>query len=275
MLAPVLRQRGTETVATRKPAAPKSQSDKIREAQAPAPQPARKDDGRPTNNLVAAREAEERGLHKLLADLRPLISDVDAASAIVKTKRDAVSKRLDQGAADGYPKGMVRKMLKETAVTGERKNQREEWELEVRWRQWLGLPATTQPDLEDRTPSAARDEQDWLGDGYASGLRGDACDPKARGVPDRLHQPWMAAWGEGQTKLALSLGKPPRSGPILGVVEGGKDLGGEMLNAIAEVEPEIVAQAQADHGEDTSEEDAEAEAMAERLEGTAANSEPI
>lgn len=233
------------------PRKPRSQSDKIKDQQAPAPQPARKDDGRPTNNLQAIREAEERGLHKLLAQLRPLIGEVDAASAVVKTKRDIVNKVLDQGVADGYPKGMVRKMLKETAVTGERKNQREEWEMEVRFRQYLGLPALTQADLEDRTPEAAKDEQDWIGAGYGAGLRGDACDPVAAGVPDRFHQKWMEAWGEGQTKLALSLGKPPRSGPSLGVIDGGKgktDLGADVLAAIREEETEIVDQVIHDHG---------------------------
>lgn len=236
------------------PRKPRSQSDKIQDLKAGgnAPAPERKDDGLPTNNLQAMREAEEKGLHKLLAEVRPLLNAVDAAASIVKEKRDLVNKRLDQGVADGYPKGLVRKMLKETAVTGDRKNQREEWEMEVRFRQYVGLPALTQSDLEERVPDAARDEIDWIGDGYSAGLRGDACDPKGHQVPDRFHQKWMEAWGEGQTKLALSLGKPARPAPTLGVIDGGKgqDLGSETLAAIGEAEPEIVAQVQDDHGDD-------------------------
>lgn len=234
------------------PRKPKSQSDQIKDMSAPAPAAdnGRKDDGRPKNNLQAIKEEEERGLHKLLAEVRPLLNAVDAASAIVKEKRDLVNKRLDQGVADGFPKGMVRKMLKETAVTGDRKDQRKEWEMEVRWREYLGLPAMTQSDLEARMPDAAKDEQDWIGAGYGAGLRGDSCDPKAAGVPDRFHQKWMEAWGEGQTKLALSLGKKVPAKPALGVIEGGKgsDLGADVLEAIGKAEPEIVAQAVADHG---------------------------
>jgi len=235
------------------PRKPRSQSDEIK---AMAATPERKDDGRPTNNLQAVREAEERGLHKLLAEVRPLLAAVEEAQAVVKGKRDQVNKRLDQGVADGFPKGMVRKMLKETAVTGERKNQREEWEMEVRWRQYLGLPALTQADLEDRIPEAAKDEQDWIGAGYGAGLRGDSCDPVGHRVPDRFHQKWMEAWGEGQTKLAMSLGRPARPAPDFDVIDGGKgkapaaDLGAEVLAAIAEEEPEIVGQVIEDHGDE-------------------------
>ena len=236
-------------MAPTKPRKPRSQSDKIADMH----KPERKQDGNPTNNLQAMREAEERGLHKLLAEVRPLIAEVDAAAAVVKTKREAVNKRLDQGVADGYPKGMVRKMLAETAITGERKNQREEWEREVRYRTYLGLPAETQPDLEDRVPEAARDEQDWRGAGYAAGLRGDACNPKAAQVPDRFHQAWMEEWHNGQSKLAEAMGRKAQPKPDFDVIDGGKgkpaDLGAETLQAIGEAEPEIVQQVVDDHNE--------------------------
>lgn len=234
-------------MAPRKPK-PQSQSDQIKAQSAPPPV-ARKDDGTPKNNLLAVREAEGLGLIGLLSALRPLIADVDAASAIVKTKREAVNKRLDQGVAEGYPKGLVRKMLKDTAVTGDRKNLREEWEMEVRFREYVGLPAMTQTDLEARMPDAAKDEQDWRGAGFAAGLRGDSCDPVGAGVPPRFHQAYMEDWGTGQQRLAMSLSKPDRPAPALGVIKGGKgqDLGREVLKAIGEAEPELVNQVIEDH----------------------------
>jgi hypothetical protein len=154
--------------------------------------------------------------------------------------------------------------IAETAVTGDRKNQREDWEREVRFREYLGLPAMTQTDLEARMPEAAKDEQDWIGAGYGAGLRGDACNPQAFDVPQRFHQKWMEAWGEGQTKLAMSLGRKPQPKPDFDVIDGGKgkapDLGAEVLNAIAEEEPEIVAQVLEDHGDGPDlQEDAEAD----------------
>lgn len=259
------------------PRKPRSQSDKIRDQQAPTPQPVRKDDGAPTNNLQAVREAEEKGLHRLLSDVRVLQGPLEEAMALVKTRREAVNKRLDQGVADGYPKGMVRKMLAATAVTGERKNQRAEWEMEVRFRQYLGLPAMTQSDLEDRMPDAAKDEQDWIGAGYGAGLRGDSCNPKAADVPDRFHQVWMEAWGEGQAKLAMAMGKKPAPKPSLGVIEGGKDkpadLGAEVLDAIREEEPEIVAGVEADHGDGDLQEDADADPGI--VDDANANGEPV
>jgi len=264
-------------MAPRKPK-PQSQSDQIRAQNAPA-KVERKDDGIPKNNLQAILEAEEKSLHRLLSDVRGLQGPLEEALAVVKTRREAVNKRLDQGVADGHPKGLVRKMLTETAVTGERKSQREEWEREVRYRQYLGLPAMTQSDLEARMPDAAKDEQDWIGAGYGAGLRGDSCDPKAAHVPDRFHQKWMEAWGEGQTKLALSLADPAR--PTLGVIKGGKgqDLGAEILDAVAEVEPEIVGQVIEDYeGADSADPEDEAEddsADADLAGAETANTEPV
>lgn len=230
---------------------PKSQSDKIRDQQEAAQKakkaaqsPERKDDGAPVNNLQAILEAEERGLHRLLADLRPLIADVDAASAIVKTKREAVNKRMDQGVADGFPKGMVREILKEMAVTGARKDVRQEWEMLVRFRTYVGLPAATQTDLEARMPDAAKDEFDWRGSGYTAGLRGSAADPKADGCPQRFEQAWLEEYHKGQEKNALALsGDAKPKAPAKGK---GADLGAETLKAIAEAEPEIVEQVKQD-----------------------------
>lgn len=260
------------------PRKPRSQSDKIRDQQASTPQPERKDDGRPTNNLQAIREAEEKGLHRLLSDVRTLQGPLEEALALVKTRREAVNKRLDQGVADGYPKGMVRKMLAATAITGDRKDQRAEWEMEVRFRTYLGLPAMTQADLEDRMPNAAKDEQDWIGAGYGAGLRGDSCNPKAFDVPDRFHQVWMEAWGEGQTKLAMAMGKKPPKKPDLGVIQGGKDgptdLGAETLKALGEAEPELVDQVVQDHADG---DDVEGQRAADdaAFDQEPANSEPV
>lgn len=196
---------------------PKSQSDKVRDLaeERERRQPAdRKDDGTPKNNLQAIREAEQAQLLSVLANLRTATAEVEKAQAVVKEKRDVVNSILDQAQAAGFKKGEVRELLKDTAVKGTRKDLREAEERRVRFREYVGLPVGTQPDLLDRMPAGAMDEVDWRGHGYTAGLRGDACDPKAASVPDRFHQTWMEEWGRGQETLAWSLNpsKKPKPG---------------------------------------------------------------
>lgn len=189
---------------------PKSQSDKIRDMHKPA-KVERKDDGTPKNNLEAIREAEQAQLLSVLAKMRTATADVEAAQAVVKQKRDVVNSILDQAQAAGFKKGEIRELLAETQVKGTRKDLREAEERRTRFREYLGLPVGTQPDLLDRMPEAAKDELDWRGHGYTAGLRGDDPDPKAAGVPERFTQAWLEEWHRGQEKNAWAMspeGKP-------------------------------------------------------------------
>lgn len=155
----------------------------------------RKDDGIPKNNLEAVREAEAAQLLSFLAKARPLISAVDAAKAVVKDKQAAVDELLNLAAAAGFKKGEMRSLLKDTAVTGARKDLREAEERRVRFRRYCGLPVGETDEL---VPEAAKDEFDWRGHGYTAGLRADKPDPKAAQVPDRFHQAWLEEWHKGQ-----------------------------------------------------------------------------
>lgn len=193
---------------------PKSQSDKIRDIHAPPKvETGRKDDGGAKNNLQAIREAEQAQLLSVMANLRTATAEVEKAQAVVKEKRDVVNSILDQAQAAGFKKGEVRELLKDTAVKGTRKDLREAEERRVRFREYLGLPVGTQPDLLERMPDGAMDELDWRGHGYTAGLRGDSCDPKAASVPDRFHQAWMEEWGRGQEKIAWSLNPSKKANP--------------------------------------------------------------
>lgn len=192
-------------------AKPKSQSAEIadlaaaRKVKEGAVETGRKDDGAPKNNLQAIREAEQAQLLSVLAKLRPLQANIDAAKVVLKGAQDEFSAMLDHAQSVGFKKYEIKDLLKDTAVTGARKDLREAEERRTRFREYLGLPTGTQGDLLDRQPDAAKDELDWRGHGYTAGLRGDPRDPKAAGVPDRFHQAWMQEHERGQETNAWSL----------------------------------------------------------------------
>lgn len=188
--------------------------DDARKAKADSPL---KDDGLPKNNRQAMEDAEQAQLLSALSQIRPLIADVDAAKAVVKAKQELVTAALDRAAAAGFKKGEIRELLKDTAVTGDRKNLREAEERRVRFRRYLGLPVgETDTGLLD-VPEAAKDELDWRGAGYTAGLRADDCDPKKAGVPPRFHQAWMEEWHRGQeyNAWAASPNDRPKPGATL------------------------------------------------------------
>lgn len=172
-----------------------------------------KDDGLPKNNRQAVEDAEQAQLLSALSKIRPLIADVDAAKAVVKAKQELVTQAMDHAAAAGFKKGEIRDLLKDTAVTGDRKNLREAEERRVRFRRYLGLPVgESDAGLLD-VPEAAKDELDWRGAGYTSGLRADDCDPKKAGVPPRFHQAWMEEWHRGQEYNAWAMNPDARPKP--------------------------------------------------------------
>lgn len=78
-------------------------------------------------------------------------------------------------------------------------------ERRLRHKQWLGQPVGFQPDLfEDQRPQEVKDEAWARGVGYATGLRGEACE-LPEGMEPRFAQAFSAGWGKGQDELAWAL----------------------------------------------------------------------
>lgn len=165
----------------------------------------RKDDGIPKNNLQAVREAEEAQLLSVMALMRPALAKVEEAKAVVKERQAEVDSILDRAAAQGFKKGEIRELLKDSAVKGTRKDLRETEERRVRFRRYLGLPVgETQADLAE-IPEAAKDELDWESEGYKAGVLAEEPSPPKK-CPERFHQAWMKGYHNGQARNAWALG---------------------------------------------------------------------
>ena len=176
----------------------------------------RKDDGVAKNNLQNVREIEEAQLLSVLALMRPALARVEEAKAVVKERIADVDAILDKAVVQGFKKGEIRELLKETAVKGSRKDQRETEERRTRFREYVGLPTgVVQPDLLD-IPEAAKDELDWELDGYRAGVRAEEPKPPTK-CPERFHQAWMKGYHDGQARNAWAMsggkGAPPASAP--------------------------------------------------------------
>lgn len=173
----------------------------------------RKDDGVPKNNLQAMREQEEAQLLSVLSQMRPALARVEEAKAVVKERVAEVDSILDKAAAQGFKKGEIRDLLKDTAVKGSRKDLREVEERRARFRRYLGLPVgETDDGLLDAIPEAAKDELDWEGAGYTAGVRADEPKPPSN-CPDRFHQAWMKGYHNGQARNAWAAGGGKGSPP--------------------------------------------------------------
>lgn len=175
----------------------------------------RKDDGAPKNNLQAIREQEEAQLLSVLSQMRPALARVEEAQAVVKERRAEVDAILDKAVAQGFKKGEIRELLKETAVKGSRKDLREAEERRARFREYVGLPVGVQGDLLE-VPEAAKDELDWELDGYRAGVRAEEPKPPAK-CPERFHQAWLKGYHDGQARNAWAMsggkGAPPAPSP--------------------------------------------------------------
>lgn len=128
---------------------------------------------------------------------------VAAAKEIYDAEKATMTDIFRMAKADG---GFTRKEL--TGFLDDSKASRRDLQAEeerrARLRQHLGLPSGSQFDLFADVPVETRDELDFHGAGYASGLRGDPGQVPDE-VPARFVQAWMRGWGEGQEKLAWGL----------------------------------------------------------------------
>lgn len=166
----------------------------------------RKDDGIPKNNLQAMREQEEAQLLSVLSKMRPALARVEEAKAVVKERVAEVDAILDKAVAQGFKKGEIRELLKETAVKGSRKDLRETEERRARFRRYLGLPVgETDDGLLDAIPEAAKDELDWESEGYKAGVLAEEPKPPKK-CPERFHQAWLKGYHNGQARNVWALG---------------------------------------------------------------------
>lgn len=177
----------------------------------------RKDDGGPKNNLQAIREQEEAQLLSVLAQMRPALARVEEAKAVVKERVADVDAILDKAVVQGFKKGEIRELLKETAVKGSRKDQQAVEERRLRFREYVGLPTgVVQPDLLD-APEAAKDEIGWELEGYKAGVLAEEPKPPQK-CPERYHQAWLTGYHNGQARNAWAMsggkGAPPKPAAV-------------------------------------------------------------
>ena len=188
-----------------------------------------------------------------LNKLRTQQKKVAEARVAYDAERSALNDLFALAKADKFTRKELVAILDD--MTASRRDLLAEEERRAQLRAWAGLPAGTQADLFEKTPSPAVDEIAAEGFGYSAGLRGD--DAK---LPDHIaphHAPaFMRGWHAGQEKLAWALSdagvNPEKKGDVPASAvplepEPEDDQTGDIMEAIAESEPEIVEQVIEDH----------------------------
>lgn len=126
-----------------------------------------------------------------------------AAKEVYDAERATMTDIFRLAKAEGdFSRKELQTLLDDSKAT--RRDLQAEEERRAKLRTYLGLPSGAQMDLFAGTPVETRDDLDFHGEGYASGLRGDPGSPPDT-VPARFVQSWMRGWGEGQEKLAWGL----------------------------------------------------------------------
>lgn len=241
----------------------------------------------------ALDEADAVQLLSGLSQLKPLISAAEVLKAQLKEAQDAVTnkKKTLSGALRCDVK-VINEILEDQAAT--RKDVTAKEAMRARIRRFAAQPAgdsEEQLDLVARMPAFEQDLYFWEGTGYASGKRGDDRTPPDNVPGDQaVLQAFDKGWLRGQAEniglLSRDLARkepaapPPKEEteiekrrrekaeekaakaalakmtPGALEAEGDKILaGGDALAAIAEAEPEIVAQTIEDHGFEASPEE--------------------
>lgn len=236
----------------------------------------------------ALDEADQVQLISGLSQLKPLISAAEVLKAQLKEAQDAVTnkKKTLSGALRCDVK-VINEILEDQAAT--RKDVTAKEAMRARIRRFAAQPAgdsEEQLELVARMPAFEQDLYFWEAMGFAAGLRGDDRTPPD-GVPgdQAILQAFDKGWMKGQAEniglLSRSLARQEpvapapkeeteierrrrekkeeaaakaalaKMPPAALEAEGDKILaaGDSALAAIAEAEPEIVAQVLADHGE--------------------------
>lgn len=137
-----------------------------------------------------------------LNKLRQQQVKAEAKKAEYDAEKSILTDLFRQAKADGFSRKELQSILDDSASS--RRDLLAEEERRAQLRSWAGLPAGTQADLFENTPSAAIDELAVEGQGYTAGLRGD--DSKMPDTLAPMHATaWMRGWHSGQEKLAWAL----------------------------------------------------------------------
>jgi hypothetical protein len=234
--------------------------------------------GHNQKDVDAAREAQ---VISYVTGLRGHQATVAKLMAPVTAAKEALNAHVKMAGAAGIPA----KLLKELADDGKtsRKDLSKAEQQRRQFRQWLGLPVGD--DEDPRLPETVKDEFAWEAEGYQAGMRGDEPKPPTA-VPPMFNGKWMEGWHTGdakrkwaETTVANAPTAPPKPAPaaepkeltpaekrraekaeeervkaalnkpVNDEIVDEDPLGvNDALEALREVEPEMVAQVEADHG---------------------------
>ena len=127
-------------------------------------------------------------------------------------EKNAMTDLFREAKVEGFTRKELQAILDDGAAS--RRDLTAEEDRRAKLRAWAGLPAGSQADLFDSTPSAAVDELTIEGHGYTAGLRGDDSKMPEQYAPH--HSPaWLRGWHAGQEKLAWAFseagGNPERT----------------------------------------------------------------
>lgn len=147
----------------------------------------------PGDNRSAVERAEQAQLLSIVSRLRAHAPKIEAAKKALDDEK-AIEKEIYRVAtAAGFQKAEIKEYLEDLKPgQGRAVDAREV--ARVRRRRWLGLSVgEQQPDLEERMPEEARDEQYWAQQGFAWGLTGGSTAVFPEGIPSRMDQIWARA----------------------------------------------------------------------------------
>ena len=229
----------------------------------------------PDDNVRAAYEAEQASLlscvHQIMAAQRTAAAEkavFDEKLAIIKAPLDAAKERV----LELYRLAKAAKLNRDwidTYIADMQKDTRqrvEDRKRENRHRSMLGIG--DQQDLfGDETPLEVKDEAYWKSEGYLAFQRGEP--PKAPDVcPQRFVQAFLQGHNDGQAAQIWAMGKvtppvpekeeppaaaEPEAAELTPAEKRAQDKRAreslDVLSAIAEAEPELVAQVIEDHGD--------------------------
>lgn len=218
------------------------------------------------NNREAVEAAEAAQLLSFTSRLREQQKKTAEKKAVFDGEKANETEIFNLAKAAGFMRKELQELLDDSAVSGQRRKLAESEARRARFRKILGLPVAGFEEQKD-LPEEVRDEMDWESDGYRAGIRADEPKPPSECSP-RFHKAWLKGYHNGQKRnaealtMADALGAPPPPVPEPEVEKSAADIrrdekaeerrAREMLDAIAEVEPEIVAQVEEDHGADDS-----------------------
>ena len=215
-----------------------------------------------SDNRRARDEAEQAQFLSAAFKYRGKLREIDAAKEVVAARQAEAKEILDLAVAAGFKKYEIVDNVKD--LIKPKVNHAEIEDRRARFRAWLGLPAGPRPTDELKMPEEAKDEIAWEYEGLRAGLRADEPKPPKE-CPPRFHQAWLRGWHAGQARNAAALAyKPaPAAEPApepepereptraeLKAQETRAREGLDALGAIAEAEPELVAQVIEDHADE-------------------------